>query len=464
MENLLLDVDSYKSSHFMQFPPNTEATYSYIEARGGHYENVLWYGALAYILDKLTTKITMDMVEEAKEVLTHHGEPFPYEGWKYVVEHLNGCIPLRIRALPEGSLIPTGIPLMTIESTCEQAFWMPGWIKTQLMRVWYPTTVATRSHYIKGIIHEYLEKTSDDPKNEINFKLHDFGARGVSSRESANIGGSAHLINFMGTDTVTTLQFIKKYYGESMAGFSIPAAEHSTITSWGKDCEVLAYQNMINQFGKPGDLVAVVSDSYNIYDAVEKIWCSDSMQELIKEKGCTVVIRPDSGYPATVVNRILDIMKVHIKMTQNSKGFWILPSHMRIIQGDGVDESSIQEILSTMARNGYSASNIAFGMGGALLQKLDRDTISFAQKCSAIKINGIWQNVSKNPIGDSSKKSKAGRVDTFLNHNNNFKWCTRLNDKVNYDLPSAMQEIFFNGEVKNISTWKQIRERANGNS
>jgi nicotinamide phosphoribosyltransferase len=460
-ENLILDTDSYKSSHFLQFPPGTEAIYSYIEARSGHYENLVWYGALASLLDKLSQKITIDMVEEANSVLTVHGEPFPYQGWKYVVEELNGDIPLRIRALPEGSIVPVSIPLMTIESTCPKAFWMPGWFETMLMRVWYPTTVATRSKYIKGIIYEYLQKTSDDPDGEINFKLHDFGARGVSSRESANIGGSAHLINFMGTDTVSALGFIKKYYGENMAGFSIPAAEHSTITSWGKENESIAYGNMIAQFGKPGSLVAVVSDSYNIYEAVEKIWCSEIFQTVIKDKGCTIVIRPDSGHPATVVNRILDIMKAKIGMTQNSKRFWVLPAHMRIIQGDGIDESSIQEILSTMARNGYSASNIAFGMGGALLQKLDRDTMSFAQKCSTIKINGSWQKVSKNPIGDSGKKSKAGKVDTFIDEKGRYGW--RVDSSIGI-WNSAMQEVFLNGEVKNMSNWAQIRERANARS
>lgn len=461
--NIILDVDSYKSGHYLMYPPGAEAIYSYIEARLGHYENLVWYGALASLLDKLSQKITMDMVEEANSVLTTHGEPFPYQGWKYVVEELKGRIPLRIRALSEGSIVPVSIPLMTIESTCPEAFWMPGWMETMLMRVWYPTTVATRSKYIKGIIYEYLQKTSEDPDAEINFKLHDFGSRGVSSRESANIGGSAHLINFMGTDTVTALGFIKKYYGENMAGFSIPAAEHSTITSWGKEREKVAYYNMVSQFGKPGGLVAVVSDSYNIYDAVEYIWCSLELQEYIKSKGCTVVIRPDSGHPATVVNRILDIMKAKIGMTQNSKGFWVLPAHMRIIQGDGVDESSIQEILSTMARNGYSASNIAFGMGGALLQKLDRDTMSFAQKCSAIKINGTWQEVSKNPVGDSDKKSKPGLLDVYegtsgkLNVRTSYDY-ESYTDKLKY---SAMQEVFFNGEVKNTSNWTQIRERAN---
>lgn len=167
MDNLILDVDSYKSGHYLMYPPGSEAMYSYIEARAGHYENLVFYGALASLLDKLTTKVTMDMVEEANSVLTAHGEPFPYQGWKHVVDKLEGRIPLRIRALSEGSIVPVSIPLMTIESTCPEAFWMPGWFETMLMRVWYPITVATRSKYIKGNRMKFVRRHYNKAINEL---------------------------------------------------------------------------------------------------------------------------------------------------------------------------------------------------------------------------------------------------------------------------------------------------------
>lgn len=466
--NIIVDTDSYKASHSYQLPPGTESLFSYISTRGGHYEKCLFYAALPLLLERLSTCITPSMVEEAQELITSHGEPFPYDGWMYVARELGGRIPLHVRALPEGTVVPVGMPVMTVRSTDPHVPWMNSWMETPTMRIWYPSTVATRSWHIKGIIYDYLVKTAEDPDTEIMFKLHDFGSRGVSSRESAGIGGSAHLVNFMGTDTMQALQFIRKYYGEKMAGFSIPASEHSTITSWGRDNERAAMENMVNQFGKRGSILACVSDSYNIYKAVEDIWCSPSMQDSIKSKGCTVVIRPDSGHPATVVNRVLDILDKKIGMTRNSKGFKVLPGHMRIIQGDGIDESSIQEILSTMAMNGYSASNIAFGMGGALLQKLDRDTMSWAMKCSAIKINGKWQDVWKDPVDDRGKASLRGLVDTKFIIDDKYAIGTQgfiESDEGGDVFPSAMEDVYYSNSdaelfIKTDHNFTAIRERA----
>jgi len=155
---------------------------------------------LQYLLKRyLSTPITLSMVEEAKAFFEAHGEPFPYEGWMYIVTNLGGRLPIRIRAVPEGTVVPTGNALMTIESTDEIVPWVVSWLETMLLRgIWYPTTVATKSYYCKIVIFLELKRTSDDPKGEIDFKLHDFGARGVSSRESSGIGDMAHLVNFKG--------------------------------------------------------------------------------------------------------------------------------------------------------------------------------------------------------------------------------------------------------------------------
>src|SRR5699024_5247826 len=142
--------------------------------------------------------------------------------------------------------------------------WLPSYLETLLLRVWYPITVATLSWHVRQTIGRFLERTSDEAETQLPFKLHDFGARGVSSLESAAIGGAAHLVNFQGTDTLAALMLARAYYHEPMAAFSIPAAEHSTITVWGRDHEVDAYRNMLAHFAKPGALLSVVSDSYDI--------------------------------------------------------------------------------------------------------------------------------------------------------------------------------------------------------
>lgn len=248
------------------------------------------------------------------------------------------------------------------------------------MRVWYPTTVATQSWHIREIIRAALEKTSDRPAEELPFKLHDFGSRGVSSRESAGIGGLAHLINFQGSDTLEALRVARNHYGADIAAFSIPAAEHSTITSWGKEHEVDAYRNMITQFSRPGSIYAVVSDSYDLKNAINTLWGEELKADVIASGG-TLVVRPDSGEPPAMVRLAVNALAAKYGTTTNSKGYKVL-NHVRVIQGDGIDEQTIRQILGNLDVDGYSAENVSFGMGGALLQKVDRDTQRFAYKAS----------------------------------------------------------------------------------
>ncbi|MGQ0799925.1 MAG: nicotinate phosphoribosyltransferase [Pseudomarimonas sp.] len=408
LDNLILNTDSYKASHWLQYPPNTDATFFYIESRGGVYERTLFFGLQAIIKQSLLTPITHADVDEARDFFAAHGEPFNADGWRRIVDVHGGRLPVRIRAVPEGSVVPTHQALVTMESTDPDAYWLPSYLETLLLRLWYPVTVATISWHAKRTIRKFLLKTSDDPEGQLPFKLHDFGARGVSSNESAGIGGAAHLVNFLGTDTVAGVLTARAYYGAHMAGFSIPAAEHSTITCWGRETEVEAYRNMLRQFGKPGALLAVVSDSYDIYHAIDQHWGVTLRDEVIA-CGATVVIRPDSGEPVDVVHRCLERLEAHFGSTSNGKGFRVL-NHVRVIQGDGVNPNSIRQILERITAAGFSADNLAFGMGGALLQRLDRDTQRFALKCSAARINGEWRDVYKDPITDSGKTSKRGRL------------------------------------------------------
>ncbi len=412
--NIITATDSYKVTHFKQFPPKTSKMFSYIESRGGVYSETRFFG-LQYLLKTwLENPVTKEHVEEADELFKAHfgGDYFPKEGWMRVVEKHGGLPPVKIRAVPEGTLVPTHNVLLTIESTDPELFWLPGWLETQILRtIWYGTTVATVSHSAKQLILGYLERTSDNAVGEIGFKLHDFGARGVSSAESAGLGGLAHLTNFLGSDTIEALLFARKYYGEVMAGFSIPAMEHATVTSWGRSGEADAYANFLEQFGSEGSVIAAVSDSYNIYEAVEDIWGGE-LKDKVLASGATVVIRPDSGDPPLIVLRTLQMLEAKFGVTRNAKGFKVLNT-MRVIQGDGINLDSIRRILDLAERYEFSASNIAFGMGGALLQQVNRDTQKFAMKCSEVVVDGVARPVSKDPVTDPGKKSKTGRLELY---------------------------------------------------
>ncbi|TAN07815.1 MAG: nicotinate phosphoribosyltransferase [Rhodanobacteraceae bacterium] len=411
--NLILNTDSYKASHWLQYPPGTDATFFYLESRGGVYERTLFFGLQAILKEYLARPVTGAMIDAAQAFFAAHGEPFNAAGWRHIVGVHGGFLPLRIRAVAEGTVVPTHQALLTIENTDPACFWLPSYIETLLMRVWYPVTVATVSWHVKQAIHEFLEKTSDAPDAELPFKLHDFGSRGVSSAESAALGGMAHLVNFRGTDTVLGVLAAREYYGEPMAGVSIPASEHSTITAWGRAHELDAYRNMLRQFARPGAVVACVSDSYDLYHAIEAMWGGNLRDEVIKS-GATLVVRPDSGDPAEVVHRTLSLLNATFGSRVNAKGYRVL-KHVRVIQGDGVNPDSIRLILERITHARYSAENLAFGMGGALLQKLDRDTQKFALKCSAARINGCWMDVFKDPVTDHAKASKRGRL-TLARH------------------------------------------------
>ena len=410
MKNIILNTDSYKASHYLQYPPKTEYISSYIEARGGEYKKVLFFGLQAFIKEYLLNPITQKDIDEANEIITAHGLPFNKEGWEYILKEHNGYLPIEISALKEGMIVPLQCPLVQVVNTDSKVPWITSYLETALLRaVWYPTTVATLSYSIKEIIKEYLDATSDNAKDELPFKLHDFGARGVSSQESAVLGGMAHLVSFKGSDTLSAIVAAKRYYNADMAGFSIPASEHSTMTAWQKEGEADAYENMINRFAKEGKIFAVVSDSYDIYNAVTNIW-GKKLKEKVKKSGATLVIRPDSGKPQEVVLEVMKRVYKEFGGYKNSKGYIVLDDCVRIIQGDGVNKNSIKEILEILKKEGFSAENIAFGMGGALLQGVSRDDFKFAMKASAIRVNNKWRDIYKEPITDKTKSSKRGRL------------------------------------------------------
>jgi nicotinamide phosphoribosyltransferase len=457
--NLALTTDSYKPSHFLQYPPETDALFAYFESRGGKFPATLAVGLRAIVFEYLTHPVTMDDVLEAASEWELHGEPFPLDGWKRIVTKHKGYLPIIIRAVPEGSLVPTHNVLFTVESTDDQIPWIATWVETFLSRAWHPFNVATISFNCKKAILKRLIQTSDDPFAEVNWKLHDFGARGSASGESAAIGGIGHLANFFGSDTMEAVHFANKVYGckGKMSGRSIPAAEHSTIISWGKDREEDAYRNFLDKFAKKGAVIACVSDSYNLWNAIDNMW-GGSLRQRVIDSGSTLVIRPDSGDPAEVVLQTLQHLDAKFGHVVNKKGYKVL-NNVRVIQGDGVTIDSIPGVLDLAIKNGYSATNIAFGMGGGLHSKHDRDTQKFAYKVSSVHYSGSgWHGCSKDPITDPGKKSKAGRL-TLTRDDKGYRtveqgpdFTARLND---------CMETVYPWNLAQRTTLDEIRQRAN---
>lgn len=466
IDNIILRSDSYKMCHWKQYPPKTQKVYSYFESRGGRFKHTLFFGLQAILKKYLEGQVvTKEKIDEAEIIAKGHfgnNSYFNRVGWEYILEKHEGRLPVVIKAVEEGTIVPVRNALITIENTDPNCYWLTNYLETLLVQVWYPITVATQSWYMKQKILDYLELTGDP--SLIDFKLHDFGFRGVSSVETAGMGGMAHLVNFKGTDTLEGIMYAIKYYGGIICGHSIPASEHSTITSWGRDNESKAYKNMLTQY--PTGLVACVSDSFDIYNACEKIWGEELRMEVNKREG-TLVIRPDSGDPKKVVPKVLDILGQQFGFTVNHKGFKVLNPKVRVIQGDGISYDTFEGIMQSIIDKKWSMDNLAFGSGGGLLQKLDRDTCKFAFKCSSITVDGKEQDVFKQPITDMGKSSKAGRL-ALIRYGNASglypdKKYTFRTESEGYAARSAdnfLSKVFENGSVLTHYNMQSVSKRA----
>ena len=461
LNNICLLSDSYKISHYKQYPPGTQRVYSYFESRTGSVHPETMFFGLQYWLQEYLAGpvVTQEKIDEADALFHQHfgNQVFNRQGWEYILKQHGGCLPVEIKAAPEGTVVGSSNVLMTVENTDDHAYWLTNFLETLLVQVWYPSTVATQSRAMKQIITTYLTKTGDP--GLIDFKLHDFGFRGVTCPEQAAIGGAAHLINFKGTDNVPGILLARQFYHEPVAGFSIPAAEHSTITSWGREHEVDACRNMLEQY--PAGLVATVSDSYDIFNCCATIWGGVLKDQVLARDG-VLVVRPDSGDPPVVVNKVLEILGEKFGYTVNSLGYKVLHPKVRVIQGDGIDFKMLQLILDAITQNGWSADNLSFGSGGGLLQKLNRDTQRFAFKCSAAIINGQHRDVYKQPVTDNGKKSKAGRLK--LVRQDASPGAPFITAPESDPRPDQLQFVFRNGEILVDHTFAEIRARGTGTS
>jgi nicotinamide phosphoribosyltransferase len=409
--NSIGDSDSYKSGHAFAYPPGMQFLSTYAEARSRKRWNYHMVMGLQSWLMKLKPITTGD-VSAMEDLMMKHCGVFNRQGWDAIVNECGGILPLEIEALPEGMIVPVGTPSYQIKNTRAGFGWVPQYVETPALRaVWYASTVGTLSWHVKQSIRAALEISADESEAKLNFSLHDFGARGASSAQTAALGGMAHLVNFNGSDTIPALLAAQEFYGADVAAFNIPALEHSTVCAWGEDREVDCYANAIDRFltqRGPGSLLSIVPDAYDFRHAVD-VHLGLTLRQQIKSSGGKVVVRPDSGDPAQEVVFALNSLAKNFGYTVNSKGYKVLAPCTGVIQGDGITEETIGQLLTTIMTNGFSVENMAFGMGGGLLQSVTRDTLGWAQKANAVTGgHGPWIGIQKRPATAASKTSKKG--------------------------------------------------------
>ena len=478
-DNLILCSDAYKYSHHKFYPDNTEFIHSYLESRGGKFDKTVFYGLQIYLKDFLEgIAITAEDVNEAYEYLGDEkgvfgrDDVFDRSKFDYIVENHGGKLPIKICAVPEGTVVDTKNVLMTIVNTDEKCAWLTNFLETILLQVWYPITVATLSREVKKIALKYFQKTTDYDAATIdfllNFVLNDFGFRGVSSVQSAKNGGSAHLVNFLGSDTLIANTIINDVYHSKIRGLSVPATEHSIMTILGEEGEIEMMKRTLEKF--PTGIVACVSDSFDIFRACSQYWGGE-LKDLIlsrpAEPGNQLVVRPDSGDPAMTLKEVFKILFDRFGYTENSKGYKVLPPQIRVIQGDGVNINSIAKIYAMLDELKISAENLVFGMGGKLLQAdINRDTQNFATKASSAIINGKEHDVVKSPTEidehgnfiKSFKKSKSGRLKLVKTKDG---YTTITSKEAGFeDAIDELIPVFENGVILKEHTFEEVRERA----
>ncbi len=459
LDNPLMKADSYKHGHALQYPDGTDIVVSYIESRGGRFDELVYIGGQIILKEIFAEVPTKQMIKRAAKVCKAHGIFFHKEGWEKLNEL--GYWPVEIRSVKEGTVLPTRNVLMTIRNTHPDFFWLTSFVETLLLRaIWYPTTVATISYHAKKIIWKGLKATCSNPKDHIDFKMADFGARGVSSSESAGIGSCANLAIFKATDTMEGLLIAEAFYNAKIddetgecPGYSIFASEHSTMCILGPEGEHKQIERMITQCPE-SMLTAIVLDGFDMMKALEKL---KALEPVILESGKTIVVRPDSGDPVDMAVQVIERLFELFGFTYNDKGCKLLPPHIRMIYGDGIDLKTLNLIVNKFVDLDYSIENIAFGQGGGLLQHCDRDWLKFAMKACAARINGQWYDVYKDPITAPGKTSKRGYHETVYNRTTGEYVSVKPLEGIPEGFEEAMETVFIDGYFATPIDFEEVR-------
>lgn len=472
-KNPLLALDVYKMGHMEQYVPGCNKVYAYLQARSDKtFKRTVFFGLQYYLKQYLTISLTPRMGEQFLENRAHilgtPNSPEVTEKIKALCEL--GYWPLEIKAVPEGTVMATKNVLMTITNTHPDFYWCVGFIESLILKVWYSITVASHSYTYRGVVNKFFDATVDSALDLLRqFTVHDFGYRGDSSEEGAALSGVAHLLSFMGSDTVPALEFARQFYGALPDYFvmaSVPASEHSVMCSFGRDDEIGAFKNMLRLY--QSGIVSIVSDTFNVYRVLSEFAVELREVILARPEGSKVVFRPDSGNPEYIICgdpnvsegslewqggiRILDAVFGH---TIDSKGYKVLNSKVGMIYGDGMYLERYERTLARLAEMGYAACNLVIGVGG-ILRHHSRDTFGFAIKATYVEVEGEPRDIEKDPVTDSKKKSHKGLISLRFE---NGEYVTVDQCTPEEEATSLLPTVFRNGEILIEYTLAEIRAR-----
>lgn len=468
--SVLARTDVYKLGHMLQYVPGTNKVYSYMCPRSNKYYNeCVFFGLQYYLKEYLCRPITIHDKDAFIDLHERIVGPVSTDVERKIDSLCKlGYWPIKIKALPEGTVVPVKNALFTVQTTHPDFYWVGGFIESLILKVWYPTTVATNVLQYRKIVNEWFSKTCDEDQTFLkDWLVHDFGYRSDSSDESAAISGAAHLIHFNGSDTIPALRFIDNYYHNDKTKLimgSVPASEHSTMCSYGPDNEIDAYKRMFELY-KTG-ILSIVSDTYDIWRVCTEYL--EILKDTILSRDGKTVIRPDSGNPPDIIcgnpeasfgtpefYGVLRLLDQKFGHTVNSKGYKVLNPKIGLIYGDGMYLERYKNTLQRMADMGYASQNLVIGVGGILRQGT-RDTLSFALKAVHIEVNGEPRDILKTPVTDKGKHSHCGYLKVYRNGNGVIVTKDKCSEQEENE--GLLEPVFENGRLLKELTFEQVRE------
>lgn len=478
--NPLLLVDCYKTTHHLMFAEGTTLCYSNFTPRSQKFapkgaDKVVSFGQ-QMTLTKIHEWFKNDFFAKPKEEVCGEvkRELSLFLNTDYNVSHFEklhdlGYLPIEVKSITEGTLVPYKVPVLTIVNTHPEFYWLTNYLETIISnQLWKPMTSATIAHTFKNIFLKWQNKTDQHNKEWINFAGCDFSLRGLDSVESGVSSGLGHATSFLGSDNIPTVYGARNYYGES--GFicgSVVASEHSVTCSHGDTCEYEFFDKMLNKF--PAGILSLVSDTWDLFNV-----CTDILPKLknkIESRDGCLVIRPDSGNPVDITcgtksnNAVTPQEKGVIEClwdvfggTINDQGFKVLNPCIRMIYGDSMTIERVESICERLSEKGFACTNTVFGLGSYLYNTNSRDTLGLACKATYVEINGEGRNIFKDPITDDGmKKSAKGLLKVIKNSEGVYE----LIDQVSWDEEKTgeLRTIYKDGEFFNKTTLTEIRER-----
>lgn len=471
--NLLISSDIYKWGHMSQVKPGTTKMWSYLMARSGKkIPFTLFYGLQYYLKEYLSRPITQ---ADAEEFYVYYKEILGFDTPPDVVAKVQalvalGYMPLEIKAVPEGEIMPCRNILMSSTNTVDGFHWCVGFTESLLLKIWNTITVAGHSKSYKNVAVKWADLTCDN-RGHVPFAVHDFGYRSVSSEETAELSGSAHLVNFYGSDTPAAIKLLKTYYGAvAPIGLSVPAGEHSCACSWGKDNEFAFFEHMLTIY--PEGIFSAISDTWNLWTVLTDF--APRLKDRILARKGKVVFRPDSGNPELIIcgdpaapigspeNRgVIRLLDEVFGSTVNEKGYKVLHPAVGAIFGEAIYLERYERMLARLAEIGYASSNIVVGVGGLLLQQHNRDDQGFAFKATYSECDGVENQLFKDPITDPGKKSHCGLI-TLTRELNGADLVYTTSDRATWaqEASSYLQTVWKDGKLVREHTLEEIRQRA----